>query len=239
MSKKKPTLNKISPVGNLLYMGVTPNVGKLKYDPDNKLDRADSNSYEYTATVRITKAEGLALQKQAIEFFKENTKGLALINLPIKEEFVKNGETTLTTDKFGSEVEVEVTEPTGFYLLRAKSKIAFGENKITIPIMRGNKQRLQNFTKQISSESTGRLYFKMGINDYTETAGVLFFLTGVQFVKFIEGSDNLEAEEIEGYDEDEDDGLGNLDDGLDDSLDDGYTTYNHNKPSEHDEEIPF
>jgi len=176
------------------------------------LDKSDLNNYEYTATVRISKAEGEKILQESIKFFQDNTEGLPLINLPVKEEMEKTGRMIQQKDQYGLITEVEEKVATGFYLLRAKSKVSFGDKVNVIPVLRANKQRLKNFNKEISPESTGRLYYKMGINSYRETAGVLFFLTGLQFAKFIEGVGAIDAEEIEI----EDDGLG---DGLDDGWD--------------------
>ena len=49
--------------------------GKLRYDPDNKLDKEDPNSYEYTVTAVLTKEQADSIRAQMDAFWKENMKG--------------------------------------------------------------------------------------------------------------------------------------------------------------------
>jgi len=200
-----------TPLAELCWVNITGQ-GKLKYDPENKLDKNDTASYQYTATVRLTKEQAEPLIAQLKAFWKDNkpTGATKMQYDTVKEEMepVLDKDGKPTEDEEGAPIET----PTGFYLLAAKTVTHWPDGKRNIiKVLRGNGQPLNLGTKEIGDGSVGVIHGTMGINAFKGNEGINFYLTAVQLKKFVEKT----AGDVDAEDLGEDEGLDEL--GLDEA----------------------
>jgi hypothetical protein len=186
-----------TPLAPLMWVNVSGQ-GKKKYDPTNQLDDTDPSNFQYTATVKLTKAQADVIIAQLKEFWKNN-KPIGATSM--KYDLVKP-ELEKVLDKNGQPQEDEdgapITKETGFYLMQAKTSTVWPDGKPTnIQIMNNHGLPLNLRGKVAGEGSTGVVHGNISVNSFKGNEGLNFYLTGVQFLKFVEhtGSD-IEADDL-------------------------------------------
>ena len=202
-----PKLAFKTPLCPLSWVNIS-GMGKKKYDPTNQLDDTDPSNFQYTATVKLTKAQADVIIAQLKEFWKNN-KPVGATSM--KYDLVKP-ELEKVLDKNGQPQEDEdgapITKETGFYQMQAKTSTTWADGKPNIvKVMRANGQPLELHGKAIGDGSEGVVHGNITVNGFKGNEGLNFYLTGVQLKKFVEytGTD-IEAEDLG-----EDEGLDDLD----------------------------
>lgn len=205
MAKAKLTFQ--TPVGELLYC-TTSGQGKLKYDPENKLDKNDDTSYQYTATRVLTEAQATEIKKVFQDFWKNNKPAgstkqqYELVTPEMEPDLDKDGKEQKDDD------DCVIKKPTGRFLLAAKTNTVWPDKKPnTIKIMRGNGAPLNLNGREIGEGSEGVIHGTISINAFKGNEGLQFYLTGVQLRKFVEKT----TAEINAEDIGEDEGMDDLD----------------------------
>lgn len=189
--------------------------GKLKFDPENKLDKNDASSYIYTITGTVTGEEAEEMKAIFNKFWRENKPaGVTKQKYDlIKPELVPD------LDKDGKEQKDEdgavITKETGKYTLVAKTNTVWPSGDANVvKVMRANTQPLKLGKKVIGIGSTGVIHGSLGISAFKGNEGLAFYLTAVQLKKFVE---YVGGGEVNSDDLGEDEGMDDLD--LDDAED--------------------
>jgi len=200
-----------TPLAEIRWVNITGQ-GKLKFDPEGKLDKDATSSYQYTATAVLTKEQAEPVIAKLKAFWKDNKPAGATkmqydtIKPEMKDVLDKDGNPQ--EDDEGAPIQ----EATGLYLLGAKTITHWPDGKPNkIKVLRGNGQPLNLGEKEIGDGSIGVIHGTMGINTYKGNEGINFYLTAVQLKKFVEkmGGD-VDADDLgedEGLDELEMDGV--------------------------------
>lgn len=183
--------------------------GKLKYDPNNELDKDDPANYIYTISCTLTKEQAAPIQEQFLKFWRDNKPQGAT---KMKYELVKE-EHVPDLDKNGKEQKdadgAVLTKHTGNYTLTAKTNTVWSDGKPNVVrVMRANGQPLDLHGKVIGEGSVGVVHGTIGISAFKGNEGLAFYLTAVQLKKFVEyvGGGVVEADNLG-----DDEGLDDLD----------------------------
>jgi len=199
MAKTKLTFK--TPLAELRYVNIVGQ-GKLRFDPTNKFDKNKAEAYEYTASVILSKEQADVITANFKDFWNENKpKGLTKQKYDLVKAEMKD---TGKKDEDGDAIK----EPTGFYILQAKTTTEWPSgDKNIVKIMRGNGNPLNLGVKQIGDGSVGVIHGQIGVNDFAGNEGLNFFLSGVQLKSFKEKTDaEIDAEDLGG-----DEGMDELD----------------------------
>lgn len=205
---KAPSLTFKTPLVPLSWANISGK-GKLKYDPNNELDKEDSSNYIYTISCTLTKEQAAPINEQLTKFWRENKpQGATKMKYDlIKEEHVpdldKNGKEQKDADG------AIITKHTGNYTLTAKTNTVWADGKPNIVrVMRANGQPLDLQGKVIGEGSMGVVHGTIGISSFKGNEGLAFYLTAVQLKKFVEyvGGGVVEADNLG-----DDEGLDDLD----------------------------
>ncbi len=217
----KDYLTFATPLGTLEWVTIT-GTGKKKYDPTNKYDDSPEN-FQYSANLIMNKAEADKVVAELLKFWREYKPAGATKQTYdlVKEVMVPvldaAGKPTLDEDG------AKITKPNGTWMMTAKTGVLGWKGKPTIvETFRPNLDKygklvpLNLGNKEIGNGSTGVIHGKIGINAFGGNEGLMFYLNGIQLLKFVERTD---SEEIHGADLGDGD-LGDLDEieGLDEDV---------------------
>lgn len=189
MAKAKMTFK--TPLAELRYANISGQ-GKLRYDPQNLLDKEDPTSYEYTITAILSKEQADEINSRFKKFWMENRpQGVTKMKYDLIKPEMKD---TGRKDEDGDPIK----EPTGKFTLQAKTRTVWPDGSPnTIKTLRANGNPINLGDKRIGDGSIGVIHGSIGINSFGGNEGLLFYLSGVQLKKFVEytGSD-IEAESL-------------------------------------------
>jgi hypothetical protein len=193
--------------------------GSAKYGKDftseNPLD------FEYKATIIIDKVEAKTVQKVINDFWAENkpAKIVKPTSTFLKPELTEGKD----KDEYGAAIKVE----TGNFSISASTNAAFKNSKdpanpkpTKITLLRANGEKFPATHPLVLGDvgigegSKGIIHGTLAVTEYEGKAYIKFYLSGIQFAKFVpyEGS-SIDAEAIGS--EEEDDGCGVDTDGCD------------------------
>ena len=216
----KDYLTFATPLGKLEWVTIT-GTGKKKYDPTNALTDEPKN-FQYTANIIMTKAEADKVVAELLKFWREFKPAGATKQTydMVKEVMVPvldaDGKPTLDEDG------AKITQPDGTWVMTAKTGVLGWKDKPTVvDVYRPNLDKFNKLVplnlgdKEIGNGSTGVIHGKIGINAFGGNEGLMFYLNGIQLLKFVERTDSEEVhgndlgegdltglDEIEGLDED-------------------------------------
>lgn len=183
--------------------------GKLKFDPEGKLDKNDASSYIYTITGTVTAEQAEEMNKVFNKFWRENKPaGVTKQKYDlVKEELVPD------LDKDGKEQKDEddavIMKHTGRFTVVAKTNTQWPSGDANVvKVMRANTDPLKLGKKVIGIGSTGVIHGQLGISAFKGNEGLAFYLTAVQLKKFVEyvGGGAVDSEDLG-----EDEGMDDLD----------------------------
>lgn len=208
MATKLPKLTYATPLAPLQWANIKGQ-GKLKYDPEGKLDKNDPTNYIYTIQCVLTKEQADEFEDMAKKFWNENKpSGLTKQKYTLTKPVV-----VPTLDADGKEQKDEdgavITHETGMFTLEAKTNAVWPDGSAnTIKVMRANKAPLNLGTKVIGEGSEGVIHGSIGISTFKGNEGLAFYLTAVQLKKFVEyvGGGEVKADDLG-----EDEGMEGLD----------------------------
>ena len=205
---KQPKMTYKTPLAPLNYSNITGQ-GKLRYDPENKLDKNDPASYNFTITCFLTQEQADTANTEFKLFWNENkpagcTKQKYELIKPVMEP---------TLDAGGKEQKDEdgavIKHETGMYSLEAKTNAVWASGDAnTVKVMRANKAPLNLGGKVIGEGSTGVVHGSIGISAFKGNEGLAFYLTAVQLKKFVE---HTGGGEVNSDDLGDDEGMEDLD----------------------------
>ena len=220
----KDYLTFASPLGTLEWVTIV-GTGKKKYDPTNTLSDEPKN-FQYTATIIMNKDEAEKVKVDLLKFWREfKPAGATKQTYEIVKEVmvpVLDAAGKPTLDEDGA----KITKPNGKWSMIAKTGVLGWKDKPTVvETFRPNLDKYGKLVplnlgdKEIGNGSTGVIHGKIGINAFGGNEGLMFYLNGIQLLKFVERTD---SEEIAGADLGDGD-LGDLDEieGLDETNEDG------------------
>lgn len=182
--------------------------GKLKYDPNNLLDKDDSSNYIYTITCTLTAAQAELVREAFTKFWREEKpKGVTKQKYElIKPEMVPD---LIDGKEQKDEDDAIVKKHTGRYTLMAKTTTVWPSGDANVvKVMRANGQPLNLGKKVIGIGSTGVVHGQIGISAFKGNEGLAFYLGAVQLKKFVEYSG---AGEVKTDDLGTDEGMDDLD----------------------------
>jgi len=210
-----------TPLGTLEWVTIT-GTGKKRYDPTNKLDDSPKN-FQFSANLIMTKDEADIIVAELLKFWREfKPAGATKQTYDLVKEVmvpVLDAAGKPTLDEDGA----KITKANGKWMITAKTGVLGWKDKPTvIETFRPNLDKygklvpLNLGNKEIGNGSTGVIHGKIGINDFGGNEGLMFYLNGIQLLKFVERTD---SEEISGSDLGDGD-LGDLDEieGLDEDV---------------------
>ncbi len=187
-----------TPLAELEYVQVSGQ-GKLRYDPNNILDKDDAASYQYVATAVLSKDQADEVKKEILTFWKDNKPAGAT---KMKYDLVKP-QMVKVLDAHGNEQETDegdiLKKETGKYLIQAKTITQWQDGKPNnVKILRANGSPLNLGDKQIGNESIGVLHGTLVVNAFKGNEGVNFYLNAVQLKKFkpYEGAEDVAADDL-------------------------------------------
>ena len=183
--------------------------GKLKFDPEKKLDKNDASSYIYTITGTITADEAEVMNKDFNKFWRENKPaGVTKQKYDlIKKELIPDLDADGKEQK--DEDDAVIMKHTGKYTIVAKTNTVWPSGDANVvKVMRANKAPLNLGKKVIGLGSTGVIHGQLGISAFKGNEGLAFYLTAVQLKKFVEyvGGGEVNSEDLG-----EDEGMDDLD----------------------------
>ena len=194
----QPKLTFKTPLAPLNYAHISGQ-GKLRYDPENKLDKNDPTSYNFTITGLLTQEQADAANAEMKLFWNEHkpagcTKQKYSLIKPVMAP---------TLDADGKEQKDDdgavIKHETGMYTLEAKTNTVWASGDAnSVKVMRANKQPLNLGSKVIGEGSEGVIHGSIGISAFKGNEGLAFYLTAVQLKKFVEytGGGEVEADEL-------------------------------------------
>lgn len=202
----QPKLTYKTPLVPLNYAHISGQ-GKLRYDPENKLNKDDATSYNYTITCFLTQEQADAANAEFKKFWNDNkpagcTKQKYELIKPVMEPTL-DAEGKEQKDDDGAVIKHE----TGMYSLEAKTNTVWASGDANnVKVMRANTQPLNLGKKVIGEGSLGVIHGSIGISAFKGNEGLAFYLTTVQLKKFVEytGGGEVNADEL-GDDEGMDD----------------------------------
>jgi hypothetical protein len=202
---------KTQPYGihNLIYTYVSGK-GSPKYGKDASSE--DLKDFEFKASIIVDKTQADKIQKVINDFWKDNKpeKAKAPKSTFLKPE-MKPSDTE--KDEYGEPVKV----PTGNYIVTASTNRVINGKDVTITLLNSKGQKLPGSHPLVTGEvgvgdeSTGVIHGTLAVTQFEANAFVKFYLSGIQFAKFVPYTgNNIEADEL---DVEEDDGCSVEDDG--------------------------
>jgi len=208
MATKLPKMTYATPLAPLQWATLFGQ-GKLKYDPENKLDKDDGTNYIYTIQCVLTQEQATAFEAMAKKFWNENKpNGLTKQNYFLTKEVMEP-----TLDAEGKEQKDEdgavIEHGTGMFTLEAKTTAMWADGSVnTVKVMRSDMSPLNLHGKVIGEGSQGVIHGSLGISAFKGNEGLAFYLTAVQLKKFVEyvGGGEVNAEDLG-----EDEGMEDLD----------------------------
>jgi hypothetical protein len=187
-----------TPLAKLEYVQID-GTGKLKYDPENRLDENDPASYQYVATAVLTKEQADKVKAEVLAFWKDNKPTGAT---KMKYDLVKP-ELKKVLDAQGNEQEDEeggiVKEETGMYLMQAKTITQWPDGKPNkIKVLRANGNPLDLGDRKIGNGSMGVIHGTLMINGFKGNEGCNFYLNAIQLKKLevYTESDDVQTDDL-------------------------------------------
>jgi len=181
--------------------------GKMKKnDPLKPLDENDPSSYNYCATVTMSKEQAESIKKVFDKFWRENKPaGVGKQKYEVvKEEFVKvldaEGKPKVDED------DEPIKEATGKWTMLAKTLTVWPDgNTNVVKLLGSNGSELQEghaLEKGCGDGTMGILHYSVGINNFADNEGLQVYLNGVQikdssFTEYTGGDAEINADSID------------------------------------------
>ncbi len=195
-----------TPLCELQYVSINGK-GKKKYDPTNSLDDDDAKNFQYVATAILTEKQATAIKKILTDFWRANKPAGSTKQ---KYDLLKPYTTkTEELDEDGDAIKEAVLDDDGkpLYTMMFKTGTVWPDGKAqAIKVLRANGAPLRLGDKVIGNGSIGVIHGKIGVNGFGGNEGLLAFLSAVQLKKYVEPTDEVDADDLG-----DDEGLDDLD----------------------------